>query len=128
MGWGIGFILVLLGFGIMTLHVIPGVRRVLPDHCAKVDCHMMGFHVLGAGAMLSSVLWWVEGSGEMSILGRAHAAFCLGWAVLSLLAGIGIARGQLPPPDARFSDWPPWYRLFLLVGVVSILITTGLSF
>ena len=126
MGWGIGFILVLLGFGIMVLCVIPATRRRLPDRCRKVDGHMIGFHVLGSGAMLSSVLWWIGGSEEMSILALVHAAWCLGWAVLSLLVGNGIAHGLLPP-GSRFSEWPWGYRLFLLVGVVSILITTGLS-
>ena len=98
----------------------------MPDRCRKVDGHMIGFHVLGSGTMLSSVLWWVEGAGEMSILAWTHAAWCLGWAALSLLVGVGIARGLLPA-ESRFSEWPSGYRLFLLVGVVSILITTGLS-
>jgi hypothetical protein len=109
-------------------------RRVLGKRTALrfltergVDPHLWGYHLLGAGALLSLLPWvfrhrsWAELSTAGHLTVAAAALWCgaaLTLSALALLRPVGQAspRRGLPGPETPMHRWPALYCGFLASG------------
>ena len=123
--------LLITGGAIITVQVLrkPSPFAFLLER--GVDPHLWGFHFLGAGSMLSLVLFALGKTpwNHLETPGRIAMVTALLWTVTALLlstialfsrAPRGDAPPVLPSPEAKFRTWPGAYRMFLLVGFLSL--------
>ena len=97
----------------------------------RVDPHLWGFHFLGAGSLLSLVLWILARNPwrELVVPGRLALLAALLWTIVSLsisLAALlrprreGTEPALIPSAHAKFREWPGLYRAFLFLGFVTL--------
>jgi hypothetical protein len=121
----------LLGGVIVSLQALrrPSPFPFLIDR--GIDPHLWGFHVLGAGFMLSLVLmllrqtpWRQEGLGNRIVVTAA-----LVWMITALAMSVaavltrtraGVSVPLFPAPDAKPGAWPGTYRAFIALGFVAL--------
>jgi hypothetical protein len=126
--WLFSALLVLSGFSIMVLNAFSGFAADLEfPKRHRVHGSLWGFQLLGAGSMLSVLLWLFTKTpwSEMSLLMRGTAVVALAWVGAALAIWLA---GRVPTPESRARDWPRTYRLFLLLGIAEILALASFAF
>ena len=123
--------LLMIGGAIITVQVLrkPSPFSFLLER--GVDPHLWGFHFLGAGSMLSLVLFtlaktpWshLEWSGRVAMVAALlWSASALALSTITLLGHDrkGDASSLVPSPEAKLRTWPGLYRAFLALGFVTL--------
>jgi hypothetical protein len=120
-------LLTLVGFTILARRVL-GKKTALRFLTERgVDPHLWGYHLLGAGALLSLLPWvfrhrsWAELSPAGHLTVAAAALWCgtaLSLSALALLRPVGrvAPRRGLPGPETPVHRWPALYCGFLVSG------------
>jgi hypothetical protein len=120
-------VLTLVGFAILARRVL-GKRTALRFLTERgVDPHLLGYHLLGAGALLALFPWvfqersWVElsAAGHLTVAAAAlWAGIALSLSAVALLRPPGWASSAagLPGPETPVHRWPALYRGFLAAG------------
>ena len=124
-------LLVLTGGIIVTVHVLRQRSSFAFLLDRGIDPHLWGFHVLGAGFMLSLVLMTLRQTpwGEESWAARAILSAAGAWITAALLMSIaavltrtraGVSVPLFPSPNEKLNAWARSYRAFIALGFVAL--------
>ena len=97
----------------------------------QIDPHLWGFHVMGAGFMLSLALMMLHQAhwNEAGVVRRVVVGAAILWTVAALGMSVaavvtpsrdGAFASLFPPPNAKLASWPSSYRAFIALGFAAI--------
>jgi len=129
--YGFTGMLLILGGTVVSLQVLrtPSPFPFLTRR--QIDPHLWGFHVLGAGFLLSLILmtlrqtpWSQEGLATRLVVMAAVVwmliALAMSAAALLTKPKTDAPVSLFPPPNARVAMWPSAYRAFIFLGFAAL--------